>query len=264
MIKKFISFFTSFILITGMLFNINVFANENQGITYEEFKKAQNNGYIGKEITYEEFNNFIKLSYQLEQQMENSEHFDKIYDSSDNKNFYSKNTPVGSIPLLEKGDILITNGTSIPYLPGHAAIAVSSTAIVHIPGIGQKPEKVSRYVFKNEYINNFTNWIKIYRPKNSEYGRKAGEWADKTYIYGSGKNATYSLTSDLYSIDKTYCSKIVWQAYRFGANARDAFEITYYPEVNEDINNHDLKIGLISPYALDDMIKTTYEYKVVS
>ena len=83
-----------------MLFNINVFANENQGITYEEFKKAQNNGYIGKEITYEEFNNFIKLSYQLEQQMENSEHFDKIYDSSDNKKAATSAISSGRYTLL--------------------------------------------------------------------------------------------------------------------------------------------------------------------
>lgn len=265
MIKKFISFFTSFILITGMLFNINVFANENQGITYEEFKKAQDDGYIGEEITYEELNNFIKSSYQLEKQIENSENFYEIYDSSKDENFSIKRVDMGySIPYLEPGDILITNGTTVPYLPGHAAIAVSSNAIVHIPGPGQTPEKVSRTLFKNMYIDRFSDWIKIYRPKNPEHGRKAGEWADNTYIYGSGKNAKYTITNDLYSIDETYCSKIVWQAYRFGANARDTFEKTYSSQTGEYIDNYEIRYGLISPYALDSMIKSTYIYKVVN
>lgn len=80
MFKKLISF----ILLISLIFGINtiVFANEVKGITYEEFKKAQDDGYIGKEITYEEWNKIIDLNNRLEEELDDSDNFDKIYDSS--------------------------------------------------------------------------------------------------------------------------------------------------------------------------------------
>ena len=195
----------------------------------------------------------------------NNESFYKIYDSSELQNFSTRRIDMGyTLPYLEPGDILITNATSIPYLPGHAAIAVSRNAIVHIPGVGQQPEKVSRTVFKDMYINRISDWIKIYRPKNPEDGRKAGKWADDTYIYGEGKNAKYVLDNDLYSINKTYCSKIVWQAYRFGANNLDAFEFIDSSETGTFMNAYYMEKGPVSPYSLDYLIKSNYIYKVIN
>ena len=92
MIKKFISFFISFILITVMLFNINVFANENQGITYEEFKQAQADGYIGEDITYEDWLNLISLNNQSEESLANSNDLNNIYASSEGISTYATNT----------------------------------------------------------------------------------------------------------------------------------------------------------------------------
>lgn len=258
--KKFISFFSIFILLIGIFFNINVFANENKKITYEEFKQAQLDGYIGETMTYEDLNKFIELSYQLEEKMENSKDFYKVYDS--------RRVALGeNIPLLEPGDILITNGTTVPYLPGHAAIAVSDKSILHIAGKGETPTKESRYIFKDMYIKRISDWIKIYRPKNSYYGKKAAEWADATYGYGPKKYAKYVLDNDLYSTDKTYCSKIVWQAYRFGlekSESLDAFDYVDSSQHGTLINAYYMEKGPIPPYILDSLIKSTFEYKVVS
>lgn len=254
MIKKFISFFTSFILITGMLFNINVFANENQGISYDEFKKAQKDGYIGEEITYEYWNNLIKLNNQLEKSLENSDNFNKIYDSSDKHSIDYQKVDVSSIPYLQKGDILITNGTSVGGLTGHTAIAIGSDNILHIEGFGKTPETHTRSWFRNRYIKDSNDWIKIYRPKKSEYGIKAAKWAEDIYVNGIGKNAPYVIDFDFWDTTKTYCSKLVWQSYRYGLNQLELIDALW--------DTTDPWFNIIIPYTLDSTIKTTYEYKV--
>ena len=257
MIKKFISFFISFILITVMLFNINVFANENQGITYEEFKQAQADGYIGEDITYEDWLNLISLNNQLEEALENSNDFNKIYDSSEDISTYATNTT--SIPLLKKGDIIVTNGTSFYGITGHAAIAVGEDDILHIGGPGEKPKVVPRKDFYDRYVNSWYDWIKIYRPNVYLYGSKAANWAERVYRYS---NATYKINTDIFSTDETYCSKIVFQAYKFGANTEDAFYWTYDSNTGYQGNGYYITFGIIAPYNLSSLIKSDYIYKV--
>lgn len=53
MIKKLISFILVIVVLFGI--SVNVYANENQGITYNESKKAKEDGYIGQDITYEDW-----------------------------------------------------------------------------------------------------------------------------------------------------------------------------------------------------------------
>ncbi len=259
MIKKFISFFTAFILILGLTLNINanIYANEKQGITYDEFKQAQEDGYIGEEITYEEWNNIISLNNQLEETLENSNDFHKIYDSSEDISMYATN--VNSIPSLRKGDIIISNGTSSFGLTGHSGIAISENDILHIVGIGYTPDIISRERFYSNYIKKSSDWIKIYRPNVYLYGSKAANWAERVYRYS---NATYKINTDIYSTNETYCSKIVFQAYKFGANAEDAFNWTYDSDTGYEGNGYYITFGIIAPYNLSSLIKSDYVYKV--
>lgn len=248
MFKRFISFILLIIIVFS--FEFNVFANELQGITYEEFKKSQDYGYIGKEISYEEWNKIILLNNQLEQSLENNDKFYKIYDYSNSK--------TSEIPNLKKGDILITNGTSSFGLTGHSGIAIGEDIILHIAGPNQNPETQNRSQFYTNYIDDWNDWIKIYRPYNSLYGENAANWAEKTY---KNSNATYKINEDLYSTDETYCSKIVFQAYKFGANTPNIFNEVYDENIGY-YNPYELKKGVILPYSLDDMIKSDYICKV--
>lgn len=255
MLKK----FTSFILILTLIFSIsiNVFANKNQGITYEEFKKVQDEGYIGKEINYEDWTNIILLNNSLENLLENNTNFGKVYDSSEDTNTYSIN--INSIPYLKKGDIIITNGTSSFGLTGHSAIAIGGDEILHIAGPGEKPSILNRKEFYRKYIDSWYDWIKIYRPYNSEYGKRAANWAEITY---KNSNATYKINTNIFSTNETYCSKIVFQAYKFGVNTEDAFYWTYDTDTGYEGNGYYITFGIILPYNLSSLIKSDYTYKV--
>ena len=253
-------------LSTLLMFNNSVYAGENNGISYEEFKQAQDDGYIGKEITYEDWNEIIKLNNQLEEQLENNDNFIKIYDTSEDINSNYQQSRINYIPLLQKGDILITNGTSSYGITGHAGIAVGNDLILHSPGKNEKEtiHTDNREEFYDRYITkpDHKSWIKIYRPKNSTYGTKAANWAYNKY-YGN-KNVRYEINSNLLSFDTIYCSKLVWQAYRYGASDRNAFNDYHYMDGIYPIssNYYDLTSRIVTPYELDTMIKSTYEYNI--
>jgi len=68
----------------------------------------------------------------------------------------------------------------------------------------------------------------------------AANWARKNY---RGKNYSYEINTKLgqKDINPTYCSKIVWQAYRYGAGSSHATK----PASN-----------IIAPYSLNSYIKT--------
>lgn len=245
MIKKLISFFTSFILITGILFNVNAFANENKGITYEEFKKAQDDGYIGKEITYEKWNEIIALNNQLEYALEKDGNFKKIYDSSEETEIYGIYEK--KLPKLQKGDVLVTNGTSSFGLTGHTGIAIGEDSILHIRGVDELVEVQDRDGFFHDYVKDFYKWIKVYRPDNSRFGEMASDWAEKTY---KNSNSKYKITTDINSTNETYCSKIVFQAYKFGANI-GAFSIW-----GQNVYNQNELVVL--PYKIKDLLKVYF------
>lgn len=61
---------------------------------------------------------------------------------------------------------------------------------------------------------------KSYRPVNYTYPVKVVSWAKNTYVDSSAK---YVINTNVNSTHETYCSKIVFQAYKFGANTEDAF-----------------------------------------
>ncbi|MCT1542104.1 MULTISPECIES: YiiX/YebB-like N1pC/P60 family cysteine hydrolase [Bacillaceae] len=115
------------------------------------------------------------------------------------------------------GDILVTKETNCKTdckgLSGHAAIVVDSTYYVHISGPGAHPtkEKLSTW-FDSRYGKS----TKVVRPTSQYKGSPAdaAKWA-KNYVK-EYKDAVYDITSGNHTFDRTYCSKLVWQAYNFG------------------------------------------------
>ena len=166
---------------------------------YENYKYMVDNGYLDSEISFEEWNAYLDENERLEKEFENEE-----------IPFYIGKLRSGF--ELERGDILVTNGTSKKGLTGHAAIALDSENILHIAGPNDVPDTIT----KKEWIENYHDgktWTKVYRHSDSDIASSAADWAEETY---NGSNAEYKITNDTNDTSKTYCSKIVWQAYYFG------------------------------------------------
>ncbi|WP_094700709.1 YiiX/YebB-like N1pC/P60 family cysteine hydrolase [Brevibacillus laterosporus] len=132
------------------------------------------------------------------------------------------------------GDVLVTNNTSSAGLTGHAGIVNDNYEVTSIAGYGYHPENTSIEQWFREYPNE-----KVYRyngGKRDAYN--AGNWA-RLYVKNY-KNATYGLTAKLSSFTQTYCSKIVWQAYYYGA------------DINFRDQNPTAAIGGYAPYDIYD------------
>ncbi|WP_152559168.1 hypothetical protein [Tumebacillus flagellatus] len=124
----------------------------------------------------------------------------------------------GTSITAKPGDILVTNSTSSSGLTGHAGIVVDySGNVVSIAGSGYHPTKYSVSTWFSSYPHE-----KIVRHSNTSTAQSAANWASSFVINYSYLD--YSL-SDLASPYKsTYCSKIVWDAYYYGAN----YTLPYY------------------------------------
>ncbi|QQE81619.1 hypothetical protein [Alicyclobacillus sp. SO9] len=114
------------------------------------------------------------------------------------------------------GDILVTNDTSSAGLTGHAGIVVDSQGDVEtINGPLDSPiiQSWSSFWSNNNYQ------VDVVQPNNASEGQNAANWAI-TWIYENGSSTYYNLTPNLYTTaagDATYCSKIVFDAYYYGA-----------------------------------------------
>lgn len=166
---------------------------------YENYKYMVDNGYLDSEISFEEWNAYLDENERLEKEFENEE-----------IPFYIGKLRSGF--ELERGDILVTNGTSKKGLTGHAAIALDSENILHIAGPHDVPDTITKKRWIEKYHDGKT-WTKVYRHSDSDIASSAADWAEETY---KGSNAEYKITNDTNDTSKTYCSKIVWQAYYFG------------------------------------------------
>ncbi|KAA0690438.1 YiiX/YebB-like N1pC/P60 family cysteine hydrolase [Enterococcus faecium] len=116
------------------------------------------------------------------------------------------------------GDILITNDTSFWGVTGHAGIylgSVGKNQILSIEGSGRPPKTMSVLDWESAYGKKGT-WTKIYRVAEQYQPRLAARWALDNY---DGKNYKYGITTNIFGMDPTYCSKIVWQAYWYASAA---------------------------------------------
>ena len=202
--------------------------NESNYLLYENLRQK---GVLGADITYTYWSQLQKEAIILEKKLENSKEFTKVYDSTQvsrtSSNEYS----------MKAGDILITNATSSSGLTGHAAMAVTAVQILHIEGPGKIPSTLGLESWHNKYTNeNSSSWTKIYRHEDGNVATAAAAWERNTY---RGSKAEYEINMDLASTTKTYCSKMVWQAYYYGPST---------PEANGPT------VGVRLPYQLPDTI----------
>lgn len=126
-----------------------------------------------------------------------------------------RNRQKRGISDLAPGDILVTNGTSAPGLVGHAGIYTGNGFIMSIQGIGYNPAQMHIMQWMYNY-NKPGRWTKVYRPTPRYKNRDAATWAINNY---NGTDYTYMITTNVFSKNPTYCSKIVWQSYWFASAA---------------------------------------------
>ncbi|MFJ5964022.1 YiiX/YebB-like N1pC/P60 family cysteine hydrolase [Bacillus sp. NPDC093026] len=112
----------------------------------------------------------------------------------------------GTDIMPKKGDILVTSTGALNGLIGHAGIVINEKNYVSIPGFKQHP-----------IIDSIQSWFrhsantKVIRINQKDKADLAGDWAHD-YVKTNPK-ARYSITMSIQSLNPTYCSKIVWQAY---------------------------------------------------
>lgn len=200
-------------------------AEEKNTTNYQEL---QRDGTLDNSVTQEQWNQFLQDSEQGKEQIENETDSDVATRSK----FH-----------LKAGDVLITNGTPSFGLTGHAAIAISSKKILHIYGNGHHPATHSLSWFKKRYSKK-GKWLKIYRSKKRGAGAKAAKWARKNYV---GKKYRYGINGYLSKKNPTYCSKIVYQAYRYGIGRKAMSSPT----------------PVVSPYTLPNFSSNTYKLRRV-
>lgn len=184
---------------------------------YEEYNVATNNT---DPINYQDW--LIANNYGILSDTQESLFQKKISKRStaDNKRRF--------VNLVKKGDILIT-GRGIGGLVGHAAIMTSNYWVLEMPGgkgwdHGIKDN--NRQVPKDKWFDKHaSDWTTVYRNRDGTVARQAADWADRTYYNPSGgatktKHITYKISTDIWSTNPSYCSKLVIQAYYYGTGKK--------------------------------------------
>ncbi|WP_242066096.1 YiiX/YebB-like N1pC/P60 family cysteine hydrolase [Brevibacillus laterosporus] len=152
---------------------------------------------------------------------------------------------------IKPGDILITSNTISKGLTGHAAIVVDTENVVEILGTGYNPEKNSIKSFFRKNVGKKYG-TKVVRHNRTKIRNQAADWAD--WYVRKYSDVEYSI-SDLYNYKyKTYCSKIVWNAYYFGADVRLNTSTTYVPGPG---GTSPIKLEIAAPYDLEDSSDVT-------
>jgi hypothetical protein len=205
-----------------------VYAEEIDYSTREAFEKLQEDGIVGYDVSYEEWVEIIERSKELEKEFEENENFELVYDGP----------ALRFVSAIKHGDVIVTNCTSSFGITGHVGIAINYNEILHIGGTKEKPSTPTVEQFKQRYKK---GWIKVYRPVNFGWGVGAASWAVKTY---KNSNAVYKITDDITSTKETYCSKIVFQAYKYGAGEVSFKNKRYYSKDCTLVFPYDLKFLL--------------------
>ncbi|HDB9028438.1 TPA: hypothetical protein O7Q48_002635 [Staphylococcus aureus] len=146
---------------------------------------------------------------------------------------------------LQPGDIIITKGPVMWGFFGHCSISIDDKTILQIEGPGDKPTTQSFESFKYNYASGKNDWMKVYRCSYPGAGKKAADWVKKNY---ENTNHRYLVTLNLNSKKFTYCTKIIYQAYKFGVSEKS-------------VKSYGLHI--ISPYAIKDNFIDPYKLRLV-
>ena len=195
-------FFSIILLLTFLFMGNTSFAyDESRLPTREDYNKLVEEGVLGESVTYEQFYELQKESLELEEQL--GDDWEKITITRANASSYR----------ILGGDIFVTNGTISSGLIGHAGIAINSEDILSTRK-GEYPSTESLQDWIRNYVNASDKlWLNVYRYKYSTDALKAARWAERTY---KGKKIRYHINGNFSTTSYTYCSKIVWQAYRYG------------------------------------------------
>lgn len=218
--KKIFVFLMVMVLLCGSMPVMAVDNSRDYDSVYAEYNMLVEAGYLDSNVSFKEWESVMARSAQIESNLKD-ENYSFVQSRGADDEY-----------VMKPGDVFVTNATISSGLTGHAGIAISSTEILHISGFGATPQVISFREWTNSYTSN--GWTKVYRSNNSDIGSAAAEWVDLTY---RGSDAEYKITVDLQSTDITYCSKIVWQGYCYGA-----------------YNLLDIQTGIILPYELDTTI----------
>lgn len=194
-------------------------------LTEEELQQLKDEGIIGQEVTLDDL-----VEAQLIPEDDYIEEIDPLGDNLDyhlttdkNGNLidtFDRYSPFAiayfypdSMTSARSGDILITNNTVSSGILGHAGIVTSDGLnYASIRNSKSNPEVNSLHSWFEDYPN-----TKVIRINDSSKANLAGTWA-KNYVKNN-PNADYGITLAINSLDPTYCSKIVWQAYAKTSNA---------------------------------------------
>ena len=228
--------FWSIVILISMMLTFTVQAIDysevmSENPKYEEYVSLKEAGVIGSDVDFETWKEFLDKSSSLERELSANVALELVYDSSDPHMARANNSYT-----MTTGDVLVTNGTTSSGILGHAGmvILISSTKMVlHIEGPGKTPAVINMTSWHNRYTNaEEDSWTKIYRHTSTSVANEAAAWNKETYM---NSNATYQINTDLHGTSKTYCSKMVWQAFYYGPSTPAA---TYYDA------------GIIGPYDL--------------
>ncbi|KMY21362.1 orthopoxovirus pf05708 family protein [Bacillus pumilus] len=223
---------TNFVIICYLLFSFSLFTNETttfavnsstvpaeeSPLTKKELNVLKKQGVVSKEITLDQLNHEHESQDDTIDLISAGDHL-KDYGLQQNKQdeFVTDEKPhtikrllgkpyPGTDILPKKGDILVTNTDALKGIVGHAGIVINEKSFASIPGFRQHPQ-----------LDSILNWFrynantKVIRINQEKTADLAGEWA-RDYVKAHPK-ARYSITMSIQSLDPTYCSKIVWQAY---------------------------------------------------
>ncbi|AMB91678.1 orthopoxovirus pf05708 family protein [Bacillus altitudinis] len=226
---------TVFAIICYLLISFSLFSNETtvfavststnhdthsaeETVTKEELSTLKKQGVVSTDVTVQQLNqeqasqddaiDVITADDDLENYgLRQNKQDEMVTDERPNtiRHLFGKPYP-GTDIMPQKGDILVTSTGALNGLIGHAGIVINEKSYASIPGFRQHPN-----------IDSIQSWFrysantKVIRINHQEKADLAGDWAHD-YVKDHPK-ARYSITMSIQSLDPTYCSKIVWQAY---------------------------------------------------
>ncbi len=208
--RKILSIFLSLILICSLTTNVS--ALNNYAPSYSEYLQLVEDGILGEDISFSTWSESVIRSKETIDSLRNSSLFQLVY--------AGPSRALANI-TLQSGDIILTDDANTAWggVVGHSGIAVGTNKILHIAGQNYTPS----YIYLDDWTNNkYTDgYTYIYRCSNVSAGANAATWGVNNYgaTYAPYHNASYAITSNITSCNPTYCSKIVWQCYYFGAGS---------------------------------------------
>ncbi len=226
-------FFTTFNTVNAQEIQLNDEESSFTKALKNDYEQLLNDGVLPEETTYEEWLEMAGI-WDNDTSFDFEEIFDEEFEEPEFSTFATQS--------IKKGDILISNRTSKNGLTGHSGIALSSTTVLHISGPGYFPQVESLANFKKKYKKT----LSVYRVPNSKVANAAANWASSRYV---GKKYSYFITDNIKSVNPTYCSKIVFQAYYYGSGSAPVIKTVP-------------KIAL--PYGLPGYFSPQYKPKLIT